>query len=339
MPLPFQPNCQPTSLGLLPHTDVERAWSVMLNHVPAIPSVPMPVGPGESLAGIGVQGFAGVDGAAGMVLDREAALRGLDALYAAYLRGAADTRALELAALSFLQRSEQPWLRRCRAVFGTLIGPISLALMLADQQGVPLAADPVLLDALAQHLFLRQLWLHQTLRRIGKPVVVWMYEPFGAALQSAYLPGTPATFYAALDQALGNETPRALWLSDIVSAGGLFETVPIDLLGVPLPPAATAAEVAGHISQLIATRRGIAWGIVPATAAGVRSTSVGRLAARFEEWSQALEGYGISATDLAAASLVMSEDTLMYLEPAEAEHALALTAELASVLQQSFGID
>jgi hypothetical protein len=339
MPLPFQPKCRPTILGPLPYARVSDAWSIVLKYMPMLPAVPIPIGANESLAAIGARGFDGINDETSMVYDREKALRGLDGLYAAYLRGSAATRAIDIAALSYLQRSEQPLLKGCRAVFGNLVGPISLALLLADEEGIPLANEPLLLDGLSQHLFLRQLWMHQVLQRTGKPAVVWLYEPFAAVLRSPYLPGTPANFYAALDQALGNKMPRAVWLSDVEVAMMLSGTIAIDLIGMPLPQPEAAAQAAAMVSQMIVERRGIGWGIVPVTPDAIHATTVGRLAARFEEWSQALAAVGVPPDDLASVSLVMPEDTLQYLEPADAERVLVLTSELASVLQQSYGVE
>jgi hypothetical protein len=340
MPLPFRPNCQPTSLGPLPHDNAAAAWEAVLRHTPGLPAMPLLSGSEEWPLLIGSEGFPGMARSNGqVVVDRAAATRALDRLYAMYLRGAGSTQAVELAALPRPPSGDQSPYRRARALFGLVPGPLSLALALVDEQGEPLASDAELVDAIGKHLFLRRLWLQRALERSGRPAIVWVYEPYWTSFAAPFSQQPPIEWWGAETQALGNGQIRALWMADIEMLATLPEAVSLDLVGTPLPDPERVSAVAPVVAQLLAQRTAIGWGIVPVTSEGIARASIGRMAARFESWLHALESSGIRLADVLGASLIMPEDTLAYLEPAEAERALALTAELASVIRHSYGVD
>ncbi len=340
MPLPFRPNCQPTSLGPLPHNDASAAWDSVLRYTPSLPALPLIAGESDALALLGVEGFATIETQAGeTVLDRTAAMQRLDSVYAGYLRGTMPGQSIDLSGLPRLLPAEQSPVRRAQAVLGLVIGPVSLAMTLVDEQAEPIISSGELLDGLSKHLFLRRLWLQKTLERTGRPAVVWVYEPYLSVLTSAFRPAAATELIDAADQTLGTSGTRALWLSDLVTALALPPTMRVDLLALPLPAPEQAPAAAAWIDRRLMEKTAIGWGVVPITAEGLRLTSAGRLAARFERWLQALEAEGVSAQRVLAASLIMPEDTLAFLEPSEAERALALTAELSSLVRQSYGVD
>lgn len=308
--------------------------------MPGLPALPVLVNQGETLGRLAAEGFAGVhDGSDELILDRKAAEQGLDALYATYLRGKDRRPATPPEAMPSLLPSEQSHFRRARAIFGLMLGPVSVALTLVDEQSDPAINNVQMLDALAKHVFLRRTWLLTMLERMGKPVVVWLYEPYLSVATSAFSPVTVEELLGAVDQALGHGPTRALWLPNDEIGSLIADKIDVDVLGLPLPDPDRATLVVALVQRLLAKRTAIGWGIVPVTAEGLQHASVGRLAARFETWLRALEAAGIPTPDVLAASLIMPEDILAYLEPEEAEHSLALTAELSSLIRQSYGVD
>jgi hypothetical protein len=339
MPLPFRPMCQPLHLGPVPYADVTKAWNTVLQYMPELPALPLLVGEGESPVTLGAEGFAGISfDPSAIVLDRAPARAGLDKLYAAYLQGTTSAQSLELAALPRLLHLEAP-MRRVQALFSLVLGPASLAQMIVDEQAEPVINDAELLDGLAKHLFLRRLWLRTMLERTGKQAIVWVYEPYLDAAHSSFSAQTADVIMSALDQTLGYQAPRVLWLAHVESVLTLPEYWQLDLVSIPLPQPEQIEEAGPRISQLIAQKTAFAWGIVPVTPEGLRSATAGRLAARFESWLRALETTGVATADVLAASMIMPEDTLAYLDTADADRALALTAELSSLIRQSYGVD
>lgn len=339
MPLPFRPNCQPTSLGPLPHTSAEAAWNTVLRHTPALPALPLLAGAAESPMALGYEAFPGVQQRATQVeVDRATALGALDQLYAAYLRGSGTGQALTLQALPRAQAPDQTPYRRARMLFGLVPGPLSLALTLVDTQDEPLGDSVELIDALAKHLFLRRAWLQRALGRLGRPTAIWVYEPHWALLGSPFNPQPAEVWLDAASQTLQDAGPRALWIADLATPEALL-LLPLDLIGAPLPAPAQAPALAPLVRQLLERQVAIGWGIVPASLEGLRQTSAGRLAARFDAWVRALDEAGIAAHALLGASLIMPEDTLDHLPPDAAERALALTAELAAIIRHSYGVE
>lgn len=339
MPLPFRPKCQPLQLGPLPYADVTAAWNAVLQYTPELPALPLLTREDETPATLAVAGFAGISASrSAMTIDRAAAREGLDALYAAYLRGTTGQHGVELAALPRLLHIEGA-LRRVQAIFGLVLGPVSLAHLIVDENVEPLINDHELLDGLAKHLFLRRLWLKSMFERAGKSAVIWVYEPYLNIVNSAFSSQSSAEIMGAIDQTLGHEQLRALWLGQAETVLALPEHWQIDLLGLPLPQPEQIDLIGPRIVEQIVQKRAIAWGIVPVTAAGLRSASAGRLAARFEDWLRALETLGVATADVLTASVIMPEDSLAYLERPDAERALALTTELSSLIQQSYGLD
>ncbi|HEX6289263.1 MAG TPA: hypothetical protein VFZ66_08740 [Herpetosiphonaceae bacterium] len=307
--------------------------------MPELPALPLLVGEGESPIALAAEGFAGITiNHADIRLDREQARAGLDKLYAAYLRGTTGAQALELAALPRMMHIEAA-LRRAQALFGLVHGPVSLAQIIVDDQAEPIINEAELLDGLAKHLFLRRLWLQSALERTDKAAIVWLYEPYLNVGESTFCAQPSDVLLEALDQALGYQMPRALWIGQAEATLLLPEHWQIDILGLPLPQPEQIETIGPCIAQLLAKKTALAWGIVPATAEGLRSATVGRLAARFEAWLRALQSVGVSTADVVGASVIMPEDTLAYLETADAERALALTAELSSLIRQSYGVD
>jgi hypothetical protein len=169
--------------------------------------------------------------------------------------------------------------------------------------------------------------------------VVWVYEPYLDAVSSSFSAQAVDAIMDALDQTLGYEGPRALCLTQAESLLALPEYWQLDLVGMPLPEPEQVEVVGPCIAQLIGQKTAFAWGMVPVTAEGLRSATAGRLAARFERWLRALETVGVPPAAMLAASLIMPEDTLAYLDATDADRALALTAELSSLIRQSYGVD
>jgi hypothetical protein len=339
MPLPFRAKCQALQLGPLPHVDVTAAWNAVLQYTNELPALPLLTREGETPATLAAEGFAGItiDHVA-IMIDRAAAEKGLDALYAAYLRGTTGHHGLELAAMPRLLHIESS-LRRTQALFSLVLGPASLAHLIIDEQAEPLINDDELLDGLAKHLFLRRLWLKAMLERSGKPAVIWVYEPYLNIINSAFSSQPPDKILGAIDQALGYEQPRALWLGQAEALLALPEHWRLDLLGLRLPTPEQSELVGPRIAEQIVQKRALAWGIVPVTSDGLRSATAGRLAARFEVLLRGLETLGVNTMDVLAASVIMPEDSLAYLETSDAERALALTTELSSLIRQSYGLD
>ena len=340
MPLPFRPNCLPAALGALPHSTPRAAWDACVRHLPVILPLPLLAADGEDPAILAAQGFGGATIARDqLLLRRTVALEELDDLYVAYLRNDAATRALDLAALDeWVLREAQ--IKRAEAVGTLLMGPISLALRLVDEDSLPALMDRVLVDALAKHVHLRLQWQQGAVGRSVRTPVHWLYEPYLDIVGSPFAPLDWPAARQLLEETFGaTDGVRAVWVGEATDVPALIESTTIEVVGLPLPLPNVVEAWAPALQSFIERRGAIGWGIVPQTVEGLAHARVGRLAARFGAVLRALEDAGLPTADVVAASLIMPEDTLGRLYPSEAEAALAMVGQLSGLLRHSYDLD
>ncbi len=340
MPLPFRPNCLPAALGPLPHPTAQAAWDAYTRHLPAILPLPLLAADGEEPATLAVEGFGGVTIALDHLrFDREAALAALDDLYLAYLQDRAATRSLDLAALdAWAQREVQ--VKRAECVSTLLMGPISLALRLVDDDAQPALGSRVLVDALAKHVYLRLQWQHMQVRRGARCVLQWLYEPYLDIVGSPFAPINWPEVHQLLEETIGAAGGVAgIWVGEATDVPALIEGAVVEVIGLPLPLPNVVESWAPALSAFIRRGGAIGWGIVASTTEGLAHARVGRLAARFGAVLRALEDAGLPTAEVVRASIIMPEDTLGRLYPSEAEAVLALTNQLSGLLRHSYGLD
>lgn len=338
--MPFRPNCLPAALGSLPHPTAREAWETCLRHVPAVLPLPLLATDGEDPATLAADGFGGATITLDQLhFDRAAAFEALDDLYLAYLQNQWMTRALDLAALDEWGVRESQ-IRRAGAVCTLLMGPISLALRLVDDDGRPALVDDVMVDALSKHLYLRLQWLQTMLGRSARVVLHWLYEPYFDTVGTPFSPVDWPVARHVVQETFGSGSgARGLWVGGATDVPALLESAAVEVLGVPLPPPTTAAGWAEALQVFIGRGGVIGWGIVPQTVEGLAAARVGRLASRFGEVLRVLEDAGLRTADVVGASLIMPEDVLGRLAPSEADAVLAVTGQLSGVLRHTYGLD
>ena len=295
---------------------------------------------GEDPAALAADGFGGAIVVQDeMRFDREAAAEAISDLYLMYLQNRTATRALDLHLFdTWPQREAQ--VRRAQAVSTVLMGPISLALRLLDDEDRPMLTDNTVVDALAKHLYLRLQWQRATVGRSAEVVLQWLYEPYLDVVGSPFCPLDWAGAWHVLGETFGSGSGvRGLWVSEATDLPALLEGQVVEVVGLPLPSPDVAKGWALALRGFIQRRGAIGWGLVPQTPEGLAHARIGRLSARFGEVLQALEAGGLPVAEVVAASLIMPEDTLGDLEPAQAEEALAMTGQLAGMLRHSYGLD
>jgi hypothetical protein len=347
MSLPFEPACLPLLLGGLPHRSAAQALEVSRHHAAALltwPQLPQRSFREQSL----VQSLIGFPGAvidaihARAYVDRGAAERGLDQLGLAYLENNCDYAALaedDAAGLDEVLRQSyttpMPW-----ALKGQLMGPISLATHITDEQQRPLIYDNIMFDALAQHLRLRAAWLEARLRERIDTTIICLDEPF---LETVGLPFLPVDWEAARDQ-------LDIVLGGIAGCKGIFAGGAVDWAEVLLSSVELIiVDAYDHGQSLVAAaaalpafldRDGIVGlGLVPADADALgRSTAEGLLQhtiALFDELARA----GVSIDWLVRQAVISTSGTVSRLDVATAERALQLVAGLSQLLRAHYQLD
>jgi hypothetical protein len=302
-------------------------------------------GPREAPLALGAAGFPGLS------LDlererasvtREAAERAIDRVGLAYLRdersaGAPPSEQIG-AMVEQLRQAEQS---RPRVVKAELMGPVSLALQLTDEQEQPLAYDPPLREALVQHVALRAAWMHDLIGSAGASALICLDEPFLDALGSAFCPLDWEEGGDLLARALGDMPGTTGLCTAGAPNWSALVALPVDLIlfdayehGAGIVQA--ASSVAGYLEQGGA----IGWGIVPTEPAALAQERAETLAQRLAATMEYLAAAGgVAPEQIGAQSLVSTSSGLAHLTPELAEQATALCAEVASVTRAIFGLE
>jgi hypothetical protein len=344
MTLPFSPACLPLLLGGLPYRSASQALEISRRYAGRLLAWPQLPRRGFREQGF-VQsaiGFPGlvIDAAQERVyVDRARAERSLDRLGLDYLEnecaghGLADDDAAGLAEI--LRQGEAP--RGTLALKGQLLGPISLAAQLTDEQERPLIYDEPLFEALTQHLGLRAAWQEARLGELSGTTIVCLDEPF---LETVGLPFVPIDWERArerIDQTLaGIQGCRAIYCGGAVDWTQVLQTS-VDLIIADVYEHSAALIGAAPALRDFLDRGGVAGlGIVPAEEEAIGQTSAERLVRRIVTLAGDLERDGIPAEQLLRQALITPANTLIGLSTADAERALQLVDEVSKLLREQY---
>jgi hypothetical protein len=300
-------------------------------------------GPRESPLGLAAAGFPGLalDGERAAV-SRQTAERQIDRLGIAYLRGdragGAPPSDYLLAVADQLRQAEQG---RPRAIKAELLGPVSLALQATDDQERPLAYDPGLREAVAQHVALRAAWVRDLIEAAGISALIVLDEPFLDALASPFSP---------LDWVEGGDL-LARTLVDTPGARGICAageprwaellSLPADVIFFDAYEHSAGLVQAAALAAAFLERGGaLGWGIVPADPAALAQERVATLAKRFASSVEYLAvAAGVAPERVAGQSLLSTSGTLAHLTAQQASQAVALCVEAAAEARALFGLE
>ncbi|EFO79890.1 hypothetical protein OSCT_2265 [Oscillochloris trichoides DG-6] len=343
MPLAFAPTCLPLLRGGLPHANAHDALALVAATTPAIPAWPALYGRSfrERPLAQAAAGFPGVtiDPAYERIsVDHAAAEIGLDRLGLAYLRaepGAGALPADYAAGLGELLRLVGHG-HQARALKGEVLGPVSLALQLTDEDDRPLAYDQPLRESLLHHLALRVAWHYEQLSTYVSHVILCLDEPFLDALD---LPLCP------LERDAGIEMLARL-LADMPGCRGLAVCGAVDwehLLDLPVDlvlfdayqHGAELIEAAKTVARFIDRGGLLGWGIVPTDPATLAQEQPATLAHRVDRAVDYLAAAsGMERRRILDAALITSNQSLATLTMEVAEEALQMCAATSRSLRE-----
>lgn len=342
----------------LPHTDPSQALHLLRKTMPLLvtwPRLPersfleeMEVQSASNFPGLVVDSVSHQ-----MYVDQETAERDLDRISLAYLRGdhttgeITSTYAAGLHTLLNLPRIEFSG----QAITSYLMGPVSLSLYLTDEQQRPLVYNPVLLEAVTQHLVMRVAWLSAQLAELTENIIVCLDEPFLDAFHSSFLPIEWEYAIELLEEVLAN----------IQGCGGLIlhqDSMPpeseaasvawahlldtsVELLIFPMGQEQTLTllpQFATLLPPFLERNGALAWGICPAAAADRSSEPVAALATRLGYLLDTLQQCGLSPDQVLQSSFITTSTGLAHLPVAGAAQALQRCAELSEHLRLKYGL-
>ncbi len=332
-----------TAVGSLPHTDAAAACSLIeryLLEVPAWPQLPRR----SFREAIYAQFSAGFPGlvldADHVFVDRQRDLSAdLEQLYRRYL--AADASALPTppeyaAGLAHFLAHPHPG---ALAVKGQVIGPVSWGLTLTDQGRRAILYDDVLADALARHLRLQAAWQEQALRALSPQTILFIDEPYLAALGSAYVSVPRDQVLSLLDEVAGGLTG---WRG-VHCCGNtdwpLLLGASIDILNFDAYNYAQSLSLYPTEVRAFLQRGGrLAWGIVPvASDEAVLDVSPEALQARLVATFRVLASKGVPFDWLVASAMLTPACGMGTLSEAGATRALELLVAVARQMRLEYG--
>ena len=330
----FELSGLPTMIGSMPHTDPQRACSIVAKFLPQIPAWPqlpkrsflenMYVQYSEGFPGVTIEGER-------IYVDRTKDLdEPLQQLYTAYLDKDIDSYAIvsEYAAglHSFLDMEPCS----ARAVKGQVTGPVTWGLTVTDQDRRPILYDETLADAVAKHLHLKSAWQESVLRPKATSTIVFVDEPYMSSVGSAFVSVSRDQVITLLSEVFAG----IVGLKGVHCCGNtdwsmLLDT-PLDILNFDAYNYGyTIALYPEGVKSFLERGGVIAWGIVPREESDLRGEMVSGIIDRLEAGMSALERKGADGQRLKRQCLLTPACGLEPASEEAAEWALELLADVS----------
>jgi hypothetical protein len=326
----------------LPHTDITKAWDLVLQRFPHIPGWPQ-LSRRSYLENMYVQ-FS--ERFPGLVMNDRAVFvsrqrdldRDLERLYLAYLENDLEYGRISGAYAAGLERLRRGGvsLPAAIAVRGQVTGPVSWGLTTVDENQRPILYDEILADAVGKHLRLKAAWQERELRRAAPQTIMMIEEPYMASFGSSFV-------------ALGRNQVIGLLEEVLAGLGGIkgihccgntdwsiLLNTSVDILSLDAYDYGRAlVRYAEDVSRFLARGGIIAWGIVPAGVV-VESESVETLVARLSRTIDRLVEEGVSRDAILSAGLITPSCGLASLTPTLAERVYELTVGVSSEMRRRY---
>ncbi len=336
--------CLPTIIGSMPHTDPQKACSMVthyLKDMPAWPQLPrrsflenMYAQYSEGFPGVGIEGDR-------IYIDRlQAVQKPLEDLYAAYLENNVDRYPIgpDYAAglHSFLsQTGLAP-----KAVKGHVTGPLTWGLTVTDENRRAIIHDEVLGDAVPRFLRLKAGWQEKQLSQISKSTIIFVDEPYMAAYGSSTSTGafsSPEKIAQMLDEVFaGISGIKGLHCCGNTDWSVLLKTS-LDVLSFDAYNYAESLSLyPSEIKKFVDRGGAIAWGIVPNDEDSVVKESVASLQDRLGEAMAPFTRNGVRFKDLVVQGLLTPSCGLDPLGEEAAGTALELLTRLSARIRKRY---
>lgn len=326
-----------TGIGSVPYQDPQETVALILKHLPEMPFWPQFVRLGfrEEMVAQGAGGLPGLKvdlEASQVVLDPEASREiALAQFYEMVWGGELEAFALspeEAQGFHTLMEQTQARTDGPLALKGQVVGPVTFAGMVKDNEGKPILYDRELTQAVSQGLARKAAWQAEQFRRAGREAVVFFDEPILTGFGSAFLPISREEVSTLLTETIEAAKEPGPVTVGVHCCGNtdwalLLET-PLDIISF---------DSYGFFDHFLLYdqaltaffRRGgmVAWGLVPTGEELARETEES-LWQRFTSQVERLSGLGWEVREVLQHSLLTPACGLGYLSPEEATRGLKL---------------
>jgi len=335
-----------TGIGSLPHKDADEAIDLIFRYLPEIPFWPqlpkrdhresMVAQYGENLPGMRF-----IDKA--LVFDGSEKEKELEVFYEHIIAGDADYFKMSpgfAAGLHRLyERLEKEDLSKIKYIKCHITGPFTFAASLKDENGVSLLYDPILLQAIIKGLGMKALWQINLFRKFGKPIIMFIDEPYLSCFGSAYaaisredvvggLTEVVETFKSE-DVLVGAHCCGNTDWSMFTDVKGL-EIINFDAFDFQDKFVLYAAD----LNKFLKRDGAICWGIVP-TQSGTGYQTPAQLAQRVEDGIETLVKKALDKNLLSSNLLISPACGLGSLETRAADNILQLLSQIALIFRKN----
>ena len=344
MSLRFEPTCAPLLLGSLPHQNAALALAATRRATSELVAWPQlwQRGLREQFLAQSAIGFPGlvIDEASQQVFVATSATAEQIGKFAlAYLENDYNATRLgenDAAGLHELLRLG-PKPAGITAVKGQNLGPVSLALLLTDQNQHPLIYDPALLEAVVQFVRMRVAWQEHVLAALDVPIILCLDEPFLEMIGSPFVPIDWDDAEAHL-KLVFPPSPSC----HAISAGGAVDWGHLLRLGFDLVIGDVYHHGAGllgaaeTLSTYVQEGGMIGFGLVPVTPEHLAVTTATQLVEQLTRLCDELQTVGVDQRKLLRQAVITPVGALGSLTIEEAEQALRLLTETAALARQTY---
>lgn len=328
-------------IGSMPHTDPEKACSLVahyLKDIPAWPQLPKRSFM-ENMSVQFSQGFPGVvikDNS--IYVDRSQDWdKPLEKLYTAYLDNNVNKYPISAEYAAGLHAFLSLTNLKPKLVKGQVTGPISFGLSITDDTGRAILYDDMLSDAAAKLLRLKAGWQEKALSRISKKTIIFVDEPAMASYGSAFFSLPKERVISLMEEVFdgisglkgvhccGN-TDWSLLLdtnTDIIS----FDTYNY---------AQSLSLYPSEVKRFLDRNGAIAWGIIPNAEDKLTKETVPSLKDRLEEAMALFTRKGIPFRQLVEQGLLTPSCTLASLSEEAAAQALETLVKLSQEMRRRY---
>ena len=303
--LGFSPNCQTTAMGIMPHTDIERALEVALTlDIPFWPQLPR-VSYFEDMYVQALENFPGVR----IDIVNQKIHFDLSRFYEelpSYFEKADDpetfrlTKEFSLVYHRFLERD----LSHYPAIRGQMISPISLGLKIVDENQKPIIYHDEVREVLFDFIQKKVNQQYEELREKNPNAFVWVDDPGLALIFSALSGYNEVQGKTDLDRFLeGLEGPKGVHLCSKPDWDFLLRSK-IDILSFDSFNCGVVIVNYPSLKDFVERGGIISWGIVPTYTELLEQETIDSLMERLETFWEDLSRKGVDSKRLLRQSLL-----------------------------------
>ena len=352
----FRASCNATAIGTFPHAATEVALRLVMECVPTIPAWPqLPFYPEEWMVRQYNEGMPGLrmkgDIAFFDTSQPEFEIELLE-FYEEYLR-ALDMDQMPLDhKLGISPTASRGFHALCKAlagggytplaIKGQIVGPLTLATTLTDQDKRSAYYDSRLREVVIKTLAIKAKWQIHQLRAIGVPVIIFIDEPSLAAYGSSAFLGISAEDVAndlqeVIEQIHSEGALAGIHCCENTDWSLLMKANP-DILNFDAYGFFDKLILYAHdLKDFIQRDKILAWGLIPTgNPEDIKKESAGSLIERWKGYVETLERLNIERKNIISQSLITPSCGTGTLTPELSERVMHLLREVSEILQRDY---